>query len=85
MKLTKRILALCLLVASATGCWAQSNSTTYRDANGNRTGTSTTDRYGRTTYRDANGNRTGTQTTDRYGRSTYRDANGNRTGSSTSK
>jgi hypothetical protein len=67
-----------LLLHALTSAHAQQS--TFRDAEGRTTGTSSTDSGGQTTYRDAGGRTTGTSSTDSGGQTTFRDAGGRTTG-----
>jgi RHS Repeat len=57
--------------------------TTFHDASGRITGTSTTSPNGVTTFRDRQGRMSGTATRDANGTVTYRDGSGRMTGSAT--
>lgn len=54
--------------------------TVYRDRDGRKTYTSTTDSRGVTVYRDRDGRRVGTSTTDSRGVTVYRDREGRKAG-----
>jgi YD repeat-containing protein len=54
--------------------------TTFRDASGRLTGTSSRDSNGQTTYRDGAGRQTGTSSTNSNGTTTFRDGSGRITG-----
>jgi hypothetical protein len=71
-------LVIALVLAAATAASAQ--TTTFRNSQGQITGTATTDSNGQTTFRDRSGRTTGMATTDSNGTTTFRDATGRTTG-----
>lgn len=78
LKTTKLIVFFALILLLTIEANAQNR--TYRDTNGNKTGSSVTS-GNTTTYRDPNGNRTGTSTyNSSTSTTTYRDKNGNTKG-----
>jgi hypothetical protein len=81
-KWTMSILTIAaLMLATITAASAQ-NQTTFRDANGQTTGTATT--YGNTTtFRDGRGQTTGTATRENNGTTTFRNNLGQQTGTAT--
>ena len=72
-------LFIAMALTFATAASAQ-QSTTFRNATGQITGTATTDRNGQTTFRDRSGRTTGTATIDANGMTTFRDGSGRTTG-----
>jgi hypothetical protein len=74
------VLLSTILLVLATAASAQ---TTFRNANGQITGTVSTDSNGTKTFRDSSGRTTGTATRDSNGTTTFRDAGGRTTGTAT--
>ena len=68
------------LVTAAWICPASAQQTTFRNANGQITGTVSTDSNGQRTFRDGSGRMTGTANTDANGTTTFRDGSGRTTG-----
>ena len=68
MKYLSALVLLTALVAPA----AAQNQTTFRNSQGQTTGTATTDSNGTTTFRDGSGRTTGTATTNSKGTTTFR-------------
>ena len=79
MKLTTLCAAILLVLATA----ASAQQSTFRNANGQITGTVSTDSNGQRTFRDGSGRMTGTANTDSNGTTTFRDAGGRTTGTAT--
>ena len=77
------VLLSTILLVLATAASAQ--QTTYRNANGQITGTVSTDSNGQRTFRDGSGRMTGTANTDSNGTTTFRDAGGRTTGTATAR
>jgi YD repeat-containing protein len=71
-----------ILLAFTTVASAQ---TTFRDASGRITGTTSTDSNGTQTFRDSSGRMTGTATRDSNGATTFRDSSGQMTGTAVDK
>ena len=76
--------ALVLLAALATPAAAQ-NQTTFRNSQGQTTGTATRDSNGTTTFLDDSGRTTGTATTNSNGTTTFRNEKGQTTGTATTR
>ena len=55
MNTMKYVLSLACAAVLGFGAAAADGKATFRDAQGRKQGSSTTDRYGKTTYRDAQG------------------------------
>jgi YD repeat-containing protein len=79
MNLTALCAAILLVLATA----ASAQQTTIRNANGQITGTVSTDSNGQRTFRDGSGRMTGTANTNSNGTTTFRDAGGRTTGTAT--
>ena len=85
MKTLLSIVSSLILLISSVGIASAQSKTTYRDASGRTTGSSTTNSSGQTTYRDASGRTTGSATTNSSGKTTHRDASGRTTGTSSTR
>ena len=78
-----RYLSAFILLAAVVAPAAAQNQTTFRNSQGQTTGTVTTDSNGTKTFRDGSGRTTGTATTNSNGTTTFRNSQGQTTGTAT--